>query len=244
MPLSLRGQEEVFRILRFSNQGAKVHLELWASVEGEEYSFLRKGARATEDFYLCAGTEEVVRVEGEEFLCELTELSARRTLVGTPELFRRRELALSGMVFARVAGEVPRFSALPATSLTTQLHSISLKWRERIYHVMSVNLGSFTGQSEWTDCSTQEWSLLKDHLAAEDRSSTKVLRTFAFDASFCVHRISDDVRCDAFKARAHTPLFMCISIVKFACVYMHMCKYIHTHTHRYIYTHTHTHTCM
>lgn len=68
MPLSLRGKEEVFRILRFSNQGAKVHLELWVSVEGEEYSFLRKGARATEDFYLYAGTEEVVRVEGEEFL--------------------------------------------------------------------------------------------------------------------------------------------------------------------------------
>ena len=83
MPLSLRGQEEVFRILRFSNQGAKVHLELWVSVEGEEYSFLRKGARATEGFYLCAGTEEVVRVEGEEFLCELKELSTRRTLVGT-----------------------------------------------------------------------------------------------------------------------------------------------------------------
>jgi hypothetical protein len=240
VPLSLRGKEEVFRILRFSNQGAKVHLELWVSVEGEEYSFLRKGARATEDFYLYAGMEEVVRVEGEEFLCELTELSTRRILVGTPELFRRRELALSGMVFARVAGEVPRFSALPATSLTTQLHSISLKWRERIYHVMSVNLGSFTGQSEWTDCSTQEWSLLKDHLAAEDRSSTKVLRTFAFDASFCVHRISDDVRCDAFKARTYIPLFIYISIVKFVCVYMHICKYIHTHTHRYIYTYIYT----
>ena len=127
----------------FSEQGAKVHLELWVSVVDGECTFLRKGSRATEDFYLHAGTEEVVRVVGEEFFCGLKELGTRRVLVGTPELFRRRELALSGVAFARVAGVAPHFSALPATSLK------SLKWRERIYHVMSVNLGSFTGQSDW-----------------------------------------------------------------------------------------------
>jgi hypothetical protein len=215
--------------MRFSEQGAKVHLELRVSAEGDEYTFLWKGSRATEDFYLCAGTEEVVRVVGEEeFFCGVKEPGARRVLVGTPEVFRKRELALSGMAFARVAGEVPRFSALPATSLTTQLHSTSLKWRERTHHVMSVNLGLFTGQSDWTDCSAQKWSLLKDHLAAEDRSPTKVLRTFSFDASFCVHRISDDLRCEHFKARTcmhtHTHAFTCIYI------YMHVYMHVHTFT--------------
>jgi hypothetical protein len=135
----------------------------WVSVDDEEHTFLRKGARATEDFYLCAGTEEVVRVVGEEFICGLEELGTRRSLLGTPELFRRRELTLSGTSFARVAGVAPRFSALPATSFTTQLHSTSLKWRERMHHVMSVNLCQFTGQSEW-------------HLAEDERSSTKVQR--------------------------------------------------------------------
>jgi hypothetical protein len=158
----------------FSEQGTKVHLELWVSVDDDGYTFLRKVARATEDFYLCDGTEEVVRVVGEEVFCGMKELGTRRVLVGTPELFRRRELALSGMAFAHLAGVVPRFSALPATSLTTQLHSTSLKWRERIYHIMPFNLGLFTGQSDWTDCYVQEWSLLKVHLAAEGRSSTKV----------------------------------------------------------------------
>jgi hypothetical protein len=67
-------------------------------------------------------------VAGEEFFCGLKELGTRRALVGAPELFRRRELALLGVAFARVVGVAPRFSALPATSLTTQLHSTSLKY--------------------------------------------------------------------------------------------------------------------
>jgi hypothetical protein len=54
-------------MMGFSEQGAKVHLELRVSAEGDECTFLRKGARATEDFYLHAGTQEVVRMVGEEF---------------------------------------------------------------------------------------------------------------------------------------------------------------------------------